>query len=642
MGINIVVEDLFRDAVDLWRPPKRMTGTQWADEHFYLSPESAAEPGKWKTIAYQREPLNCMTDSVTETVTWMKSARVGYTKLVGVTLGFFADNDPCPMTVVQPTIEDAEDYSKDEIATMIRDVPVLKRKFKPSKAKDGDNTIIKKSFPGGSLNLIGANSPRGFRRVSRRVMIFDEVDGYPPSAGAEGDQIKLGIKRTELYWNRKIILGSTPTEERISRIAKSYEDGDQRRYFVPCPHCKEKQVLSFKRFDWNHTGVRDPWTAMYRCEHCEQLIDHKFKRWMIDNGEWRAAKPFKGHASFHLWTGYSLAAKATWGHIAFEFEEAQKNGVEDLKTFVMTTLGETWKDKGEAPDWQTLFNRREPYAMGTAPMGVRIITAGVDVQQNRLVYEIVGWGEGKETWSIDAVVLPGDTSKPDVWNDLATALDRPIKHESGQEMRIAMMAVDSGYNTQNVYAWCRRYPKNRVIAVKGKTSGALTTLVSAPTAVDVTIGGKKMAKGYQVWPAVVSIAKGELYGWLRQPQPDASVGELPPPGYAHFPEYSENYFKELTAEELIQRKDKKGYTVHEWHVIPNRENHFLDCRIYARVAAAVFGIDRFKRTDWAFLATHLGVPGRPKPPPPAKDATSQQGRPGFIPKRGADWLKPKR
>ena len=641
------ISSLIAKVCALWRPPPKLTGSQWADRNFYLSAESAAEPGPWRTLPYQVEPLDCMTDAVTERVSWMKSARVGYTKLVGATIGFFVDNDPCPMMVVQPTIEDAEDYSKDEIAPMIRDCPVLEKRFRPARAKDGDNTIIKKNFPGGSLSMVGANSPRGFRRVSRRVVIFDETDGYPPSAGAEGDQLKLGMKRAESYWNRKIIMGSTPTEERVSRILEAFNDGDQRRYFVPCPECGHKQTIKFANFDWNWSGVKDPWTAKLRCENPDappHLIDHSSKRWMIANGEWRAEKPFKGHASFHIWTAYSLSPNATWGHIAAEFEDANRKGPEALKTFVMTTLGECWKDKGEAPDWQVLFNRREAYKIGTVPAGGMLLTCGVDVQKDRLVFEVVAWGRDFESWSIDAGVLMGNTAESDVWASLSMLLDRVFKHENGADMRIACMGVDSGYNTNTVYGWCRHYPKQRVLAVKGNPTGS--ALVTVPTKVDVSVRGKRLARGYQVWPAAVNIAKSELYGWLGQEQPDESVGEVAFPGFCHFPEFGEEYFKELTAEQLIQRKNKKGYTVHEWVKIPNREKHFLDCRIYARVAAAVCGVDRFGEAEWDLLSRNLSKPGAPPPPPKPATTTTEPTAPArgrsMGTRRGSDWYKPKR
>jgi terminase, large subunit len=634
------LDTLSRDVANLLRPPARLKLSEWADKHFYLSAEAAAEPGRWRTLPYQREIMDAITDPLVERVSVKKSARVGYTKIIDATVGYYADNDPCPIMVVQPTIEDAEGYSKDEIATMIRDCPRLQAIFSPATAKNSDNTILQKLFPGGSVSLVGANSPRGFRRVSRKVVIFDEVDGYPISAGTEGDQIQLGIKRTEYYWDRKIIQGSTPLDKTNSRIDIAFEEGDQRFYYVPCPFCEHKQVLKFSApvggFKWTDD---DPKTTKYQCEACQELIDQSYKRQMVEQGEWRASKPFTGHASFHIWAAYSYSPNATWVNIADEFIKAKKKSVQHLKTFVNTTLGECWEDKGEAPEWEKLHDRREPYPIGEAPEGVLFITAGVDVQKDSLRYEVVGWGREKESWTIDAGVLPGDTASAKPWLALDALLDRPIKHARGSEMRIAMLAVDSGYNTQTVYNWGRRHPSSRVIAVKG--ADTVSVLFRPPTKVDVTYKGKTIARGYRVWTVGVRIAKAEFYGWLRLERPDASVGELFPPGFCHFPELDAEYFKQITAEHLVQRKNKGGFIRNEWEVIPGRENHFLDCRIYARVAAGVVGIDRFRDKDWDMLENQVGGPQRGKAPeqaPPAGDDPTPRGT--FLGgRKGPGWLK---
>jgi phage terminase large subunit GpA-like protein len=443
--------------------------------------------------------------------------------------------------------------------------------------------------------MVGANSPRGFRRVSRKVVIFDEVDGYPASAGPEGDQIKLGITRTQYYWDRKIIAGSTPTIAGRSRIESMFNEGDQRRYYVPCPECHEKQVLKMSQLKWK----KDPMAAYYECEFCGFHVEHKHKRWMVENGEWRAHAVFTGHASFHIWAAYSYSPNATWGHIAAEFEAANKEGTEALKTFVNTVLGETWQDRGDAPDWQRLYDRREHYARGTVPRGGLFLTAGVDVQKDRIEWEVVAWGRGKRSWSIDYGVEPGDTAAPEVWKKLDELIGRRFTSETGVVMPIAIMSVDSGYESQTVYGWCRRYSMSRVIAIKGVSTGTL--LIGAPSPVDVSIGGRRLARGYKVWPVSGSVAKSELYGWLRLEKPTVESGDAYPPGYCHFPEYGEEYFKGLTGEQLIAHKKRTGFVRMEWEKIPGRRNEPLDCRCYARAAAAVFGIDRMQETDWVRL-----------------------------------------
>jgi phage terminase large subunit GpA-like protein len=623
------------------RPPPRLSLSEWADRYFYLSPESAAEPGRWRTLPYQRGIMDAITDPAVEQVSFMKSARVGATKMMGAAIGYDLHQDPCPIMVVQPTVEDAQGYSKEEIAPMLRDCEVLAQLAGEATTKTSEQTILHKVFAGGgSLTMVGANSGRGFRRVSRRVVIFDEVDGYPPSAGAEGDQIKLGIRRTEYYWNRKIIAASTPLTAGASRIEEMFEAGDQRRYHVPCPQCGHRDILVFsegERGHWMQWPEDDPAAAHFVCGASGCIIEEHHKRDMLERGEWRADAEFHGHASFHIWAAYSMSPNATWGQIAGEFLEAKRQGPEKLKTFVNTGLGETWHERGEAPEWERLYQRREGYQVGSVPAGVLFLTAGVDVQKDRFAYEVTGWNERKESWSIDAGVLMGDTSAEGTWGLLDELLARPFAGEE-KTFSIAMMAVDSGYNAQQVYNYCRRHPMTRVIACKGVATER--ALVGVPSAVDVTVRGKRMQRGYKVWPVGVGIAKSELYGFLRLPAP--LDGEPAPAGFCHFPEHGQEYFRQLTAEQLVTRKKRSGFTALEWQVIPGRENHWLDARVLARAAAAVLGLDRMKppppTAPRAQDAHAQARAEQPKPLPP-----QQPKRPAPGPRKpGGGWLSTKR
>jgi phage terminase large subunit GpA-like protein len=625
----------------LWKPPPRLNLSEWADAHFFL-PAGDANAGRWTTLPYQRGILDAMSDPEIERVTLMKSARVGYTKAVCAAIGYYIAHDPCPIMVVQPTLDDARRHSKEDIAPMLRDVPLLEGLIAPTRTRDSDNTILEKLFRGGSLSLIGANSPRGFRRTSRRVVIFDEVDGYPQSAGSEGDPIALGIRRTEYYWNRKILAGSTPTLAGHSVIERLFEAGDQRRYYVPCPECGAFQVLRFPNLKWPEG---QPERAYLVCAENGCVIEHAAKRDMLEAGEWRADKPehfteHNRHASFHIWAGYSYSPNATWGQLALEFVKANRGGTLTLRTFVNTVLGETWQDRGEAPDWERLMRRRDAYPIGTVPHGALFLTAGVDVQKDRLVYEVVGWGRGKVSWSIDYTLLPGDTADLDTgpWAQLDALLARHFPHAGGVALPIRMLAVDSGYNTQQVYAWARKYPMSRVIAVKGQALGG--ALIGPPTAVDVSDRGRKLRRSYKAWPVVGAIAKSELYGWLRLEigtEPDAPT----PAGYCHFPEYGEDYFQQLTAEQLIPTRTAKGFIRLEWTLIEGRQNHALDARVYARAAAAVVGIDRFTASDWASLEASVGEAPTPSPRP-AIPATRPVEPPPSVPPRPSGWLGPRR
>lgn len=592
------VDELIRASLHHWRPPRRLKLSEWADENFYLSVESAAEPGQWTTIPYQRGVMNALTDPEVNQVSWMKSARVGATKIMDAAIGFYMHQDPCPIMVVQPTIEDAEGFSKDEIEPMFRDCKALAELAPKAGAKNSSNTLLHKRFPGGSLSMVGANSGRGFRRVSRKVIICDEVDGYPASAGDEGDPVKLAIRRGDFYWDRKVFCASTPKLAGQSRIAELFDQGDQRRYFVPCPHCGTMDYLVFKEANAGHSMKWDkgkPESAYFMCSGGGCVIKHSDLRTMVERGEWRAAAPFTGHASFHIWSAYSYSPNATWAHIVTEWLAANEGGVEPLKVFVNTWLGETWQDRGDAPEWQRLYQRRESYVIGTVPQGVVFLTAGVDVQRDRLVWEVVGWGANRESWSIDAGVIPGDTSADPVWAKLDELLNHKWDGPGGLQFGIVMMGIDSGFNTQVVYAWARQHPMSRVLACKGSATSAV--LVGSPSPVELKVNGKKRGRSYKVWPIGVNIAKSELYGWLRQERPTGDNSELAPfpAGYCHFPQYAEDFFKQLTAEQVVPKKKRTGFVALEWQLIAGRENHFLDCRILARAAAHQAGLDRVVR-----------------------------------------------
>lgn len=640
-------DDVIARALVAWKPPTKLTLSQWADAHFYLSPESSAQAGRWKTIPYQREPMDAISDPKIERVTLMKSARIGYTKMIDAAIGYSIDQDPCSQLVVQPTVEDAKGFSKEEIAPMIRDTPRLSKIVEDVEdrgPKDTSNTILHKKYPGGVLSMVGANSGAGFRRISRRKLYLDEVDGYPPSAGSDGDPVKLAEKRTEYFHDRKIVAGSTPKLAGSSRIEQMFEVGDQRRYYVPCPQCGQMDYLVFTKRDGDDEGAParghymqwpedEPKNAYFVCSLNGCVIEHQHKREMVAHGEWRAKKPFAGHASFHIWAAYSYSPNAAWGQLAEEFLEAKRNGPEQLKTFMNTALGETWREAGDVPDWERLYSRRELYQIGTVQEGVQFLTCGVDVQKDRFVYEVVGWGSGKSSWSVDAGVLPGDTSNLASWVPLDEILNRTFDSPRGP-MQILMMAVDAGFNTQTVYNWVRlKNAPHRVIAVKGMTTAR--TLTNTPTPVDVHHNGKRIARGTKVWPVGVDIAKTELYGWLRLERPTKESGLPLPNGFCHFPEYAEEFFKQLTAEQLVTLKVRRsGRAIYEWQRLPNRENHFLDCRVYARAAAALAGLDRMAPVSPP--ATPLQTPAPPAEAPTAPRRQTSDSQ--FISRRGNGWL----
>lgn len=570
------------------RPEEPLEVSEWADEHAYLSPESAADPGKWRSLPYQRGILDAFSDPSNTYIAVMKSARVGYTKCLNHVVAYHMAEAPCPIMVVQPTLTDAQGYSRTELTPMLRDTPALRGLVSLEMTKGTGNTILNKVFPGGSLVMVGANSPTGFRRHSIRVLLFDEVDGYPPAAGAEGDQIALGIRRTEYYWNRKIALGGTPTIRGISRIEEAFQRGDQRRYFVPCPECGHHQTLKWRGLTWTDG---DPATVRYACEGCGSLIPHSKKRWMVERGEWRAtnSEPVLGHVSFHIWAAYSYSPNATWETLVREFLEAKKSP-ETLRTFVNTVLGETWEDAAAEPvAADALLQRTEGYAVDDIPDGVLVATAGIDVQADRLEVEVLGTGLDEESWSLDYVVIPGDPGLPEVWKELDVLLDRGYTTESGRSVNVNAACVDSGgLHTQATYDYCRARQGRRVYAIKG------SSVPGKPIA-----GPPHRIKKHKVSLVIVGTdsAKDLLHARLRLDEPG--------PGYCHFPSrYDEEFFLQLTAERAMTVY-RKGIPHREWRKTRAR-NEALDCRVYALAAL------RLLKPNLKKIAGKAGIT-KPKP-----------------------------
>lgn len=644
-------ESLFAEIRKAWMPPPALTLSEWADKYAYLSAESSAEAGKWHTIPYQRGMMDAFTDPDIEQITIMKSARVGYTKILNNAIGYFIHYDPCPIMVVQPTIEDAEGYSKEEIAPMLRDTPALAGLVAEAKSKDSKSTITQKSFPGGVLSMVGANSPRGFRRVSRRVVLFDETDGYPASAGPEGDQIKLGIKRTEYYWNRKIAAGSTPTVDEISRIQRLFNLSDKRRFFVPCPHCDAPQFLKWGGKN-EKFGIKwpegEPENAYYVCEANGCIIDHADKRWMIEEADrrqrenpdcgygWVATAPGgeTKHAGFHIWAAYSYSPNATWGDLATEWLEA-KDDPETLKTFVNTALGECWTQEYTAKlDAEGLGARAEEYKLLTIPAAGLLLTAGVDVQDNRLVVKVKAWGEGEESWLVNYLEIfgdPSDLSKKGPWEQVDSVLKQEYEHESGAKLKVQAAAVDTGgHFTHEAYAFCRSRKKRRIIAVKGASTPGRPAL-GKPSLQDINYKNQVIKKGVSLFLVGVDTIKATIYGRLKK---DAKGG----PGVYHFPlGLPEDYFKQLTSEKQVT-KYVNGHPKRYWVKKDSARNEALDCEVYAYAALQYYYTRTNRNTVWLQARKILDnlIPEKPaeegeveppqntppKRPPPARRRSS--------------------
>ena len=607
-----------------WRegltPDPLLTVSEWSDRHRMLSSKASAEPGRWRTsrTPYLKAIMDCLSPtSPVERVVFMKAAQLGATEMGSNWIGYVIHHAPGPMMAVWPTVEMAKRNSKQRIDPLIEESAALAELIAPARSRDSGNTILAKEFRGGVLVMTGANSAVGLRSMPVRYLFLDEVDGYPLDVEGEGDAISLAEARTRTFALRKIFIVSTPTISGASAIEREYDASDQRRYFVPCPHCSHRQWLRFEQLRWERG---EPESAAYICESCDASIAEHHKTWMLEHGEWRALVPENGikTAGFHLSSLYSPVGWRSWREIAAAWESAvskESGSAAAIKTFKNTELGETWVEEGEAPDWQRLVERREDYPLGRVPEGGLLLVGGADVQKDRIEASIWAFGRGKASWLVEHRVLMGDTARDAVWKRLAELIAENWTHASGSAMPLARCALDTGFATQEAYAFVRACRDPRVMPVKGVPRGA--ALIGTPTAVDVSQVGKKLRRGIKVYSVAVGIAKLEFYNNLRK---SADVDEdgltvTYPAGFVHLPKIDAEFIQQLCAEQLITRRDRNGFPIREWQKVRER-NEALDCYVYARAAASAAGLDRFEERHWRELERQLGMERPPDEPPP--------------------------
>jgi len=600
-------EDIMRTWRRGMQPDPDLTVSEWADQHRWLSSRASAEPGRYRTARtpYLRAIMDALSPShPAQRISFMKAAQVGATEAGNNWIGFVIHHAPGPMLAVLPTVEMAKRTSRGRLDPLIEDSPALRERVKPARSRDAGNSMLSKEFPGGILVLTGANSATGLRSMPARYIFLDEVDAYPASADEEGDPVTLAEARTTTFSHRrKVFMVSTPTIRGLSRIEREYEASDQRRYFVPCPHCGAMQWLQFERLRWEKGK---PETAAYHCEGCDKPIAEHHKTQMLERGEWRAtAVSADPHSiGFHISALYSPLGWKSWAQIAQEWLAAQ-GSEEMLRAARNTLLGETWVESGDAPEWQRLAERREPFPATIPHLGL-FLTAGADVQKDRIEVDVWAWGRGLESWLVDHIVIPGGPDDPAAWEKLTALLGQTWAHERGAVMTLAKLAIDTGYESAAVYGWARQQGTAQVAPVKGLEGFNRATPVSGPTFVDATIGGKRLRRGARLWTIAVSTFKAETYRHLRLERP-AEPEDPNPPGTIHLPDWIDTeWLKQLVAEQLVTVRNKRGYSHQEWQKMRER-NEALDCRVYARAAAWILGADRFDGRMWRQLEKQAGV-----------------------------------
>lgn len=588
-------EKLFIRIFKCLAPPPDLKLSEWADKYRRLSAEASAEPGRWKTskAPYQKEIMDAITDISIKKVVVMSAAQVGKTDAMILNpIGYYIHYEPSPIMVLQPTIQMAETFSKDRLSPMIRDTPVIAERIN-DKTRNSGNTILQKIFPGGHVTMVGANSPSSLASRPIRVLLADEIDRYPTTAGNEGDPLLLAAKRLTTFWNRKEVNVSTPTIKGTSRIELEYENSSKGEWNAPCPACGKLQPLKWANVIFDKEDLSE---IRYVCEYCGVISKETEWKEHFKYGCFIHEYPEREVKGFHLNTLASTLA--TWREVVEKFivanDEKKKGNIELLKVWTNTEMGETWEEDGEQIEDDVLYKRREKYNC-EVPEEVLYLTAGVDTQDDRFEVEVVGWGPDYESWGIKYAVIFGDLKMEQVWNELDIFLQQTFTRADGTIMKIICVCMDSGgHFTNQVYKFCKERFNRRIFAIKG-SNDSTAAYIQKPT--------KNNREQAYLFTLGVDTGKSLLLQRLRV--------EEEGPGYCHFPKeeskgYNEAYFVSLTSEKQVLRY-KKGRPVFVWELKDkgiHKRNEALDCRNYATAAIEITGLPLKKTEDKKETVVH--------------------------------------
>lgn len=566
------------------KPPENLTVTEWAEKRRRLSTESSAEPGPWRTsrTPYLREPMNAFTDPRVRRIVMVAASQVGKSELELNIIGYIIDEDPGSILFVHPTTIDAKEFSKLRIAPEIRDCPTLRRKVAAPKSRDSGNTVLQKTYPGGILTMCGSTEAHALASKPIRYVLGDERDRWATSAGNEGDPWGLAMARQTTFYNAKAVEVSTPTVKNASAIADSYAEGTMERWKSKCPHCGEYHEIQWKdiRYEYETKEVNKKKTykvksIMYICPGCAAVSDEvtmkrQPARWEADNPDAYA----QGVRSF--WLNAFVSQWASWESIILKFLNAVGNS-RKLQVVYNTCFGELWEDRGELEDEDSLMARREEYP-AELPDGVLVLTAGVDTQDNRLEYEVVGHGHFGESWGVEKGIVMGRPDDDSTWTKLDEVLfDRVFHFADGLGLRLSMTFVDEGgHFTQDVRRQCRARIGKKVFCIKGMP-GPDKPYTGPPKQMKIIVNQKTIGT---CWQYQIGVDSGKVMIM------DNLAVKTPGSKFCHFPKkdcYGAAYFAGLLSERLEYDAEKKQPWV--WKKIPGHErNEALDCRNYALAA----------------------------------------------------------
>jgi phage terminase large subunit GpA-like protein len=631
------VADVWQTAWQALQPPPDLRVQEWAEQFRKLT-SAEAEPGSWRNerTPYLVQIMERLSDSdPCKTVVFMKGSQIGGTEVGLNWLGYLIDLNPGRILAAQPGLREAREFSTQRLKRLIKSTPALRGKIVDGRKKDGTNNVLMKEFPGGSLAIVGTNAAAALRSKPIKLFFADEIDNYGEDADNEGDPVALAKVRLRNFGDSKTFIVSTPnlrvrydegTRVSGSRVEAAFLEGDRRLYHVPCPECGTFQVLAWDRIfipEKGDDGQRDLSEVAYICEGCGTHLLNESKEWMLPRGEWRPGSsadvsrvlgwdppPMErdpDQRSFHLSALYSPVGWHSWAKAVREFLKSKKDA-KLLKTWANTTLGQSWDDSGtQAIPAHHLQERAEVWDL--VPSGVGLITAGADVQGNRIEVEIVGWGRKWESWSLSYTVIPGDILQDEPWEDLEAILARTWKTEDGRELKVSAAGVDCGYLQSRVLEFTHPRWGKRIWAVKGK---------EGDRPIWPTRWTRSKAKGApgQLMILGADEAKWQIYQRLRVPEPG--------PGFCHFPKDRPPWWYDQLTVETYRMSMKRGRRIIEWENPNNARNEALDCRVYA--TAAALGLEALGKTPERLLRRMEVDAERPPGESVARAKAKKKGR----------------
>jgi phage terminase large subunit GpA-like protein len=580
-----LIEDIRRRALRALLPPPRLRLSEWIERELVLPDGVSSLPGPVRLWPFQREIADAIGDPLVERVTLVKPVRVGFTTLLTSAIAGFVANDPSPILCVRPTESDCRDFMVSDVEPIFAASPAVASVLSGDLDEAGRNTLMSRRFPGGSLKVVAAKSPRNLRSHNTRVLLMDEVDAMENTA--EGSPILLAERRTLSFPDRKIVLGSTPVHDDTSHVLRAYRQSDARIFEVPCPECGALSEVQWEQIIWDEGA---PESARWQCPHCSAEVAEAHKTAMVEGGQWRATQPHvKGHAGFRLNALVSLHANASWSKLAAEFLTA-KNDPATLQTFVNTILGQGWHGGGEELADDELASRGEVFGLAAVPAEVLVMTAGCDVQHDRLEVTFTGWAEGGLCYVLGHEVIWGAWDDPDTWTELDDLLRRRWPHALGGRIGLDAAALDAGDGTtmERVVAFTRPRTRAKIVAIKG--AGGNRPLIESAKS--------KTKSGGRLWIVGVDTAKTQLFARLSRRGLIRFSAELP-----------RVWFEQVASERAVLRY-RQGQPVRSFERIPGRRAEALDCLVYATAARALVTVDfARRRCELAQIASPAARPG---------------------------------